>query len=193
MTTNYQLTLFIGNDKCFISYADEESNIKFVGESEEEGYSTSIWFNGQSRFFGKDAIKKARTNPVKYYKNLILEFDKKREERKKFEFNGREFGPKGLLALILIDIKKKVCAKLQLNKQEEIKVLLVVPQYILKNIDVVKTACHYANIKIVSILPESMAVCCAYRIFPEDQKKAVVIDLNTEFKMDLVEGTGNEY
>ncbi|HPS30936.1 MAG TPA: hypothetical protein PLZ43_11820 [bacterium] len=189
----YQLTLFIGNDNCFVSYADEESNIKFVGETDTEGYPTSLWFNGQSRFFGKDAIKKARTNPVKYYRNLILELDKKKENRKKFEFNGREFGTKGLLALILINIKKNVCGKLKLNQQEPLKVLLVVPQYVIKNIDEIKTACHYANIKIVSVLPESMAVCCAYRVFPEDQKRAVVVDLSSEFKMDLVEGTGNEY
>jgi len=190
---NYQLTLFIGNEKCYVSYADEESEIKFINEDGDEGFQTSIWFNGQSRFFGKEAVKKARTNPVKFYRNLISELNKNREDRRKFEFNGREFGPKGLLALILIDIKKKVCAKLKLDPRESLKVLLVVPQYVTNNIAEIKTACHYSNIKVVSVLPEPMAVCCAYRVFPEDRKRAIVVDLSSEFKIDFVEGVGNEY
>ncbi len=190
-----QITLSLGNSRVFASYLDDEDagTVKYIGP--HEGYRNAIWFNGKDQYFGEVALQKALAiNYEKYEKDILKEFCKPSEQRKKYEYNGMEFHPKGMLALILSDIKKQICKELGvLDEDCWLKVLLVVPQYAMAFLKDIKAACYIARIRIVSVLPEPYAICIAYRINPERKKKVLVVDLGSTFKIDYIEGTGKEY
>ena len=191
----YLLGIDLGTTNCTVTAVDEYGNLKVIPNSEGNRITPSaVYFEKEENHYlvGQKAKDRAASDPEHRLVTLVKrEMGKSREQIRynrlkrrpePYIFWGREFSPAEVSSKILAQLKKD--AERELG-QPVSKAIITCPAYFGQNEkEATRKAGEYANLDVISILPEPTAAALAYVNGMKSQKPVERI-----FVFDLGGGT----
>lgn len=169
----YLLGIDLGTTNCTVTAVDEYGNLKVITNSEGGKITPSAVYFGEEEnhyLVGQKAKDMASHDPNHRLVTLVkremgkprdeIRYSKLKRKANPYVFWGREFSPAEVSSKILAQLKKD--AERELGQPVK-KAIITCPAYFGQNEkEATRKAGEYANLEVISILPEPTAAALAY-------------------------------
>ncbi len=169
----YLLGIDLGTTNCTVTAVDEYGNLKVIPNSEGGKITPSaVYFEEEENHYlvGQKAKEKAAHDPEHRLVTLVkremgkpkdeIRYSRLKRKANPYVFWGREFSPAEVSSKILAQLKKD--AERELGQPVK-KAIITCPAYFGQNEkEATRKAGEYANLDVISILPEPTAAALAY-------------------------------
>ena len=169
----YLLGIDLGTTNCTVTAVDERGNLKVIPNSEGGRITPSaVYFEEEENHYlvGQKAKDRAASDPGHRLVTLVkremgksrdrIRYNRLKRKAEPYVFWGREFSP--------AEVSSKILAQLKRDAERELgqpvsKAIITCPAYFGQNEkEATRKAGEYANLDVISILPEPTAAALAY-------------------------------